>query len=116
MSDLICIATGTAGDLCLSNCTPTSCSYGSDPGYCLPYETMVDGLCDRGDAAAATVTCTVGAEGCATEYGETTNTLCAQGSGASTYCFERCSVGATGCDGSHMCVPLTDGGGACLAL
>jgi hypothetical protein len=117
MSDLLCVSNGTAGELCLSGCTPTDCSYGTNPGFCLPYESPEDGLCSRGDVASIPVTCTAGETGCATEYGETTNTVCAAASDGTTFCLERCSIAPTGCDDSHWCVPLADRtDGACSPL
>ena len=93
---------------CYQNCTPTDCDYGDESGTCIDAGGI--GLCLPATRDPATSNCT--GDPCETEY-RSPNGICAS-DGTVSYCLEECTLTPSGCLGTHVCVPLVDGGGVCV--
>ena len=93
---------------CLERCEIDVCAYGDERGACIVMG--FSSVCEPTTHAPPVVECQPMSEGCTTEYGVSTNTIC------SMYgqCFERCVPQNRECPMGQSCFPLGDEeGGAC---
>jgi hypothetical protein len=106
-----CVTTASAVSLCFRDCTLAPCAYGDETGYCQDVGDF--GVCVYGTPEPSA--CAVGYEGCTTEYGASSNTICLPDTEGVPHCVEKCTPGVEECPEGEHCFALGSGTGAVCA-
>lgn len=111
----VCAAAEGEPGLCLERCEIADCDFNGATGTC--FDLGGFGACIPDELELLLPSgCEPMSEGCETAYGTTSETICVPLEASSWVCVESCEPAQLGCDAWHVCVPLEDGGGVCLAL